>query len=277
MRIRTIKPEAFTDEDLWDAEQESGLPIFRAYTGLWCQADREGRFEWRPRQLKSAILPYWDGDFGHVLDVLLTRGFLVRYTHLERVYGVIPSFPRHQFINGKEPQSMLPAPPDIGSNPKSSRVGDASTTRDVRVGDAPIPSLPVPVPDPSLPGGAGGAVERPRPRTVLMARRIEMREYVPRPGHWAYAVALRLTQTEHDSALRDLRDKHGGRKHDEAWLDDRFSSFLEQVARSKSTGDRRGPKGYETPADKRTREQLARVDRLRAEEAAAEAGKASAP
>lgn len=110
-RIRTIKPESHTDEDLWDLEQETGLPIFRAFTGLWCHADREGRFEWRPRPLKAGILPYWDGDFSRVLDALEGAGFIQSYEVDGTKYGLIPSFLRHQAINQREARSDLPAPP----------------------------------------------------------------------------------------------------------------------------------------------------------------------
>lgn len=132
-RIRTIKPEALTDEDLWDAEQETGLPLFRAYAGLWCVADREGRFEWRPRPLKAAILPYWDGDFSRVLDACVTRGFVRKYACNGREYGWIPTFKRHQLVNNREAESDLPAPPeepcDSDSLTRDARVEHASSTR----------------------------------------------------------------------------------------------------------------------------------------------------
>lgn len=147
-RIRTIKPEAFKDADLWDAEQESGLPLFRAYTALWCQADREGRFAWKPRELKLDCLPYWDGDFSRVLDALVTRGFLVRYVSQGRIYGWIPTLKDHQYFNGKEPKSKLPPPTEESIKAGScERVNDASGTGELRVVDAPsfpFPSLPVP-------------------------------------------------------------------------------------------------------------------------------------
>ena len=142
-RIRTEKPEAGTDEDLWDLGQETGLPVFQAYVMLWTCCDREGRFEWRPRPLKAACLPYWDGDFSRVLDALLTRGLLVKYACQGKEFGVVRSFKRHQLLNGKEPPSELPAPPepldhaDDSSNiTTTSRVDDASSTRDERVTDA---------------------------------------------------------------------------------------------------------------------------------------------
>lgn len=134
-RIRTIKPEAFLDEDLWDLETETGLPIFRAFVGIWTQADREGRFEWRPRALKAAILPYWDGDFSRVLDALTTRRFLVRYAHQGRVYGAVRTFKQHQIVNNRESDSELPSPEESDGD---SGDFDACGTREPREGHADI-------------------------------------------------------------------------------------------------------------------------------------------
>ena len=78
-RIRTIKPEFFRHEALYEAERETGLPLRVAFAGLWTVADREGRFHWRPRALKLDCLPYDEVDFSRVLDALATRGFIVQY------------------------------------------------------------------------------------------------------------------------------------------------------------------------------------------------------
>lgn len=109
-RIRSIKPEIFDDEDLWDLAQETGLPVLQAFVGLWCYADREGRFEWRPRALKSKILPYWDGDMRLALEALASRSFIIRYTVNGKNYGYVRTFKEHQQINNKEPASTLPPP-----------------------------------------------------------------------------------------------------------------------------------------------------------------------
>ena len=112
-RIRTIKPEFFKHEGLFDLELSSGLPVRLAFAGLWTCCDREGRFKWRPRSLKSEILPYDDCDFSRVLDALATRGFLVRYALPEEkneLFGFIPSWKSHQFVNNKEAKSDLPEP-----------------------------------------------------------------------------------------------------------------------------------------------------------------------
>lgn len=132
MRIRTIKPEFFTHEGIFEAEQESKLPLRLAFIGLWCAADREGRFKWEPRRLGVSILPYDSIDFSRVLDALCTRGFIVKYRVDDGVFGAIPSFKRHQVINVRESASKIPEmanSQNIESEP--SRVLDACLTRDV--------------------------------------------------------------------------------------------------------------------------------------------------
>ena len=125
-RIRTIKPDFFKHEDLFDLEQETGLPVRIAFAGLWTVADRDGRFEWKPRTLKTDVLPHDPVDFAQVLDALATRGFLNTYEVDGRRYGVIPSWERHQVINNRESQSVLPPPPQSGN---------ASPTREPHVRD----------------------------------------------------------------------------------------------------------------------------------------------
>lgn len=131
-RIRTIKPEFFKHSGLYDLEKETSLPLRVAFAGLWTCCDREGRFKWRPRELKLDILPYDDCDFSRVLDALVTRGFIVKYESGREEFAFIPSWHTHQVINFKESASALPDP----TKPKAvkPRVPHASTTRDVRKG-----------------------------------------------------------------------------------------------------------------------------------------------
>lgn len=132
-RIRTIKPEALLDEELWDLEADTGLPVFRAFVGLWCYADREGRFEWRPRALGAVILPYSDADFSRVLDALATRGFVLKYACDGREYGVVRTFKRHQVVNNRESDSVLPDPDECEAIPvkptRKARVRHATGAR----------------------------------------------------------------------------------------------------------------------------------------------------
>lgn len=141
MRIRSIKPEFFLHEGLYQAEIEEGMPLRVAFAGLWCAADREGRFRWEPRRLGIQILPYDEVDFSRVLHALTTRGFLVKYASGTGVFGHIPGFLRHQVINNKEKASDIPEPTGenieiIGVSADISRVTDACLTRDRRVDDA---------------------------------------------------------------------------------------------------------------------------------------------
>jgi hypothetical protein len=109
-RIRTVKPEFFRHEELFDCEERVKLPLRLAFVGLWTCCDREGRFRWRPRSLKCDILPYDVVDFGEVLNALADGGFIVRYSHQGKEYGYIPSWRVHQFPNSREQASQLPSP-----------------------------------------------------------------------------------------------------------------------------------------------------------------------
>jgi len=130
-RIRTIKPEFFKHGDLFDAEVETGLPLRLAFAGIWCLCDREGRFVWKPREMKLDVLPHDDVDFSRVLDALATRGFLVKYASGGKVYGWVPSFTTHQVINNRESKSIIPA-----FEPELALETDASSTREARVSHA---------------------------------------------------------------------------------------------------------------------------------------------
>ena len=133
-RIRTIKPQFFRHEELFDAERESGLPLRLAFISIWTVADREGRFKWRPRSMKSECLPFDEIDFSRVLDALATRGFIVHYAVDGEHFGAIPSFSQHQVVNNREVSSEIPGP-------NKNNILDACRTR----GDACMNSLGSPL------------------------------------------------------------------------------------------------------------------------------------
>lgn len=114
-RIRTVKPELFKHEDLFDAEVESGLPLRLAFIGLFTCCDREGRFKWRPRALKLDIMPYDHIEFDVVLDKLTAAGFVQKYEVDGELYGCIPTFLKHQAVNQREAKSSIPGPDDEGA------------------------------------------------------------------------------------------------------------------------------------------------------------------
>jgi hypothetical protein len=109
-RIRTIKPEAFDDEDLCALS-----PLHRwCYAGLWCQADKAGRLEDRPKRLKARVLPFDDVDMDSVLAELTRAGFIIRYLVAGKAYIAIKpsSWQKHQFIRSNESESGIPPPDD---------------------------------------------------------------------------------------------------------------------------------------------------------------------
>jgi len=118
-RIRTIKPEFFTSEDI------VGLsPIARLlYIALWCECDRAGRLSWKPRTFRLRYLPADDVDIGAVAQELIDGGLVVLYGE---GLAFIPTFERHQHINPREAQSVLPEPDHDAIHDASARVSDAS-------------------------------------------------------------------------------------------------------------------------------------------------------
>lgn len=113
-RIRTIKPEFFTSEDI------VGLTPFGRllYIALWCEADREGRLVWKPKTFKMRYFPADACDIDAMCAEVIDAGLVVLYGD---GYAHIPSFLAHQHINPRESVSQLPDP-------------DAKVARGARVG-----------------------------------------------------------------------------------------------------------------------------------------------
>ena len=121
-RIRTIKPEFFTSEDI-----VSMSPLARLfYVSLWCEADREGRFEWKPKTFKLRYLPGDNCDVVELAKELIDAGLVEIYEAEGKTYACIPSFTKHQVINNRESESTIPAP-------NSETKVDAPSTREPRV------------------------------------------------------------------------------------------------------------------------------------------------
>lgn len=186
-RIRSIKPEFFQHERLFDAERDSKLPLRVAFAGLWTVSDRDGRFEWRPRALKLNVLPYDELDFADVLSALESGGFIVRYEVDGKSFGFIPSWSEHQHINVREPSSTIPAP--MGNSERTGAEPDDDSTNTGSV--------------PSLSAGKGrerkgreaGAAERDAARArALSTPGLDVQTF----ERWdAYREAIRKPLTEH--------------------------------------------------------------------------------
>ncbi len=104
MRARNIKPGFFQNDELSDL-----IPLARIlFAGLWCFADREGRFEWKPKKIKALILPYDKCNVMSLLDALAQKNFILRYEIDGNDYGWIPTFLEHQNPHPHEKKSRIP-------------------------------------------------------------------------------------------------------------------------------------------------------------------------
>lgn len=102
-RIRTIKPEFYTSEDVITLSAFARL----LYIALWCEADREGRFVWKPITFKMRYFPVDNIDIDALCQELLDGGLVVLYGD---GHAYIPTFAKHQRVNPRESQSILPDP-----------------------------------------------------------------------------------------------------------------------------------------------------------------------
>lgn len=115
-RIRTIKPEFFTSEDV------SALPLRARLTwiGLWTHCDDHGRTKDVPRLIKAALWPLDNVDLNDVeedLGVLAAHGRIVRYSVDGRQYLAVVNWHVHQAIN-RPGKPRHPAPPvQVGPGP----------------------------------------------------------------------------------------------------------------------------------------------------------------
>src|SRR4051812_15575520 len=104
-RIRTIKPEFFTSEDIFGM-----TPLARLfYVSLWCESDREGRLEWKPGTFKARYLPADNCDINALGEELIAKGLIELYEVDGKKYAFIPTFTEHQVINNREAPSKIPA------------------------------------------------------------------------------------------------------------------------------------------------------------------------
>lgn len=130
-RIRSLKPEFFTDEDMAALH-----PLHRlAFEGLWCHADKAGRLEDRPARLKVQILPYDDVEFREVLDALVAARFVQRYVGPDgKPLLQIRTFEKHQRPRPDEPDSQLPEPPRLPPTDTAPALHSDATVTPQRLG-----------------------------------------------------------------------------------------------------------------------------------------------
>lgn len=121
-RARNIKPGFFRNADLAELPVEARL----LFIGLWTMADRAGRMEDRPKQIKMELMPSDSVDCDALLGQLEAIGMIERYQVDGKRYLHVVNFTKHQNPHRDEKASTVPAPCEhsantvaIGLNPDS--------------------------------------------------------------------------------------------------------------------------------------------------------------
>jgi hypothetical protein len=104
-RIRTVKPEFWSDEKVMDVSFPSRL----LFIGLWNFCDREGRMVYSPKRIKAQIFPGDTVEIVPLIEELQAVGLVTVYECSNAKILSVPNFGKHQIVNNREPVSLLPA------------------------------------------------------------------------------------------------------------------------------------------------------------------------
>lgn len=107
-RIRTVKPEFWTDEKV----VECSIPARLLFIGLFNFANDMGCLERSPKRLKMQIFPADSIDCEPLINELITHGLLSEYSVSGITYLCIKGFLKHQKIN-RPSATKLPLPPEF--------------------------------------------------------------------------------------------------------------------------------------------------------------------
>jgi len=94
-RIRTIKPEFWTDERLTECSLSARL----LFIGTWNFADDNGNLDRSPKQIKARVFPLDSIECEPLLQELITQGLLIEYSVSDKTFLHIQGFNKHQLIN----------------------------------------------------------------------------------------------------------------------------------------------------------------------------------
>ena len=107
-RIRQVRPDFFKNETIADLSMTARI----GFIGIWILCDKHGRFEWKPRTLKSDIFPHDNLDFEETLDELVKFNFVQKYNVDGNDYGQVVNWKIYQYIGPAESQmdAVYPEP-----------------------------------------------------------------------------------------------------------------------------------------------------------------------
>jgi hypothetical protein len=103
-RIRTVKPEFFTDEDLGELPPTVRL----LFIAMWTEADKAGRLKDKPKTIKARCIPFDPIDIEKALRQLAASRFIIRYSSGGERYIQIRTWHEHQRPHHTERESTYP-------------------------------------------------------------------------------------------------------------------------------------------------------------------------
>jgi len=107
-RIRTIKPDFWTDEKVVELSMEARL----FFIGSWNFSDDNGNLQRSARKLKMQIFPADAIDCEPLIQSLIAHGMLIEYSVNGETFLHIKGFKAHQVIN-RPSKTGLPEPDSV--------------------------------------------------------------------------------------------------------------------------------------------------------------------
>jgi hypothetical protein len=202
-RLRTIKPEMYTNDDL----ARCSLAARYLFPGLWCYADRRGILEDRPLRLKANLYPFDDVDVNVLLQELHDAGFIRRYTAGGVRCIAIVKFTKHQNPHIHEKPNDLPDPPiDTEESVQPSGQHGASTVQEPDKHST--STAPICLTELSCELSYGVEAGEPAPPPAAKPKRATRmtNDWRPGPGVRKVADELGMSDTERKSELVKFRD-----------------------------------------------------------------------
>jgi hypothetical protein len=124
-RIRTIKPEFFTSEQIVECSTSARL----LFVGLWCFSDDGGVHPASIKRLKMEVFPgdtLTDEAIQQMIDELLTHGLIVEFEAESQRFWHVSGWDRHQKID--RPTEKYPRPDGQNSTIIRRVLDERSTT-----------------------------------------------------------------------------------------------------------------------------------------------------
>lgn len=104
-RIRTVKPEFWTDEVIVELDYSDRL----LFIGLWNFADDQGYLPLRPKRIKMQVFPGDDYDVAAGLERLWKASLVSLYAHFDDLLVHVTNWKRHQKISNPATEKYLRA------------------------------------------------------------------------------------------------------------------------------------------------------------------------